>query len=85
MKRDFIEQFINKVSVVAESSSASVELVIQLQDECIALLEKFGLEVPTGYRARRTLIYFKLRIEQALQIHMDKKKSTNFTQRLFAH
>jgi len=79
MKRDFIEQFIDKVSVVAESSSFNAELSNQLQEECIALLEQFGLEIHTGYRARRTLIYFKLRIEQTIQILTDKKKVMSFT------
>ena len=62
MKRDFIDEFIDKVSIELSGDFITASQLKQLQDECIALLQKFGQEVPTGYSAQRSLNYFRLKL-----------------------
>ena len=75
MKRDFIEEFIDKVSVNLLGDTISEKSLNALQQESIAVLELFGQVVPTGYSAHRTLTYFKLRLQQIANIRRIKKKN----------
>lgn len=74
MKRDFIDEFIDKVSIELSGDSITSSQLGQLQDESIALLQKFGQEVPTGYSAQRSLHYFKLKLKFIEDNLQEKKK-----------
>lgn len=74
MKRDFIDEFIDKVSIELSGDSITASQLKELQNECIALLQKFGQEVPTGYSAQRSLHYFKLKLGIVAESLQEKKK-----------
>ncbi len=75
MKRDFIEDFIDKVSINLTNETVSAESLNKLKDESIELLQRFGREVPTGYAAGRSLAYFHLRLEQLSDTLKEKKSN----------
>lgn len=66
MKRELIDQFIEKVSMNTVNDSGSPGATMQLQKEYLSIMERVKMEIPTSYDACRNLCYFRLRLTQLL-------------------
>ncbi len=66
MKRELIDQFVEKISMNTINGSGSPGSTMQLQNEYISIMERVKAEIPTSYDACRNLCYFRLRLTQLL-------------------
>ena len=76
MEKKKFDDFIEKLSTSIEKSINDYKVFIELQKECVELLEQFNVKSKSDFDGLRRLSYFRLQIRQLFRYYNKEKKET---------
>lgn len=77
-KKKTIDQFVEKLTVTIESKISDYKAFIELQRECVQILENFNDKLNTDLEGMRRLGYFRLQVKHLLHNHFKTKDAVEF-------
>lgn len=74
MHREAIDEFVNKLTITIENKISDYKTFIELQQECLEMLEKFNDKWRSSYEGLRCLGYFRIQVRHLLRNYFNEKK-----------